>query len=86
VREGDVLVGCREAVGVDALGGGKAKALAYGGDLAHLFLALLKQISLEVTFKLGQCGGSLFLDTCEASVYRPVAVRLGWVVRFGDGR
>src|ERR1700748_1131367 len=60
VREGDMLVGRGEAVGVDALGGGETEALADGGDLAELFLALLKQISLEVAFKLGQCGGSLF--------------------------
>ena len=62
VREGDVLVGRGEAVGVDALGGGEAEALADGGDLAQFFLALLEQISLEVAFKLAQCGGSLSLN------------------------
>ena len=61
MRESDMLVGRGEAVGVDALGGGEAEALADGGDLAQFFLALLKQISLEVAFKLAQCGGSLCL-------------------------
>jgi len=58
MREGDVLIGRGEAVGVDAFGGGEAEALADDGDLAQLFLTLLKQISFEVAFKLAQCRDS----------------------------
>ena len=53
VREGDVLVGRGEAVGVDALGGGEAEALADGGDLAQLFLALRETVFARSRFQTG---------------------------------